>query len=147
MYLSTGFDNASLLAVKVEKHGDGFAATVAWRTNKKAPKNASPLLVGGELYTVSDDGFATCYDAETGKAHWQERVPGEYTASPAFAAGKIYLQNETGVGTVLKAGPAFEVLATNDLKGPDAGQLRRGRRRLPDPHREPPVPSRQVTAG
>lgn len=116
VFLSTGYDTASLLAIKVEKAGYGFAARVAWRTNKKAPRNASPLLVGAELYTVSDDGFATCFDADTGKVNWQERLPGEYTASPVFAAGRVYLQNESGVGTVLKAGPAFEVLATNDLK-------------------------------
>ena len=64
---------------------------------------------------VSDHGIATCLDARTGKVHWRERVPGQYSASPLAAGGYIYLQNEIGVGTVLKSGTAFEVAATNKL--------------------------------
>lgn len=64
---------------------------------------------------VSDNGIATCLDAKTGKAHWRERVPGQYSASPVAAGGYVYIQNEVGVGTVLKAGTAFEVVATNQL--------------------------------
>ena len=52
-----------------------------------------PLLVGEELYMVSDRGIASCVDARTGKHHWQERLPGEYSASPVYAEGKIYLLN------------------------------------------------------
>ena len=73
--------------------------------------------MGDELYTVSDGGFATCYDAKTGKVHWQERVPGTFSSSPIFAAGFIYLQTETGSGVVLKAGTTFEIAATNELDG------------------------------
>jgi hypothetical protein len=29
--------------------------------------------------------------------------------------GRVYFQNETGVGTVVKAGKTFEVLAKNEL--------------------------------
>src|SRR5262249_58746428 len=76
----------------------------------------SLLLVGDEVYAVSDDGLASCIDARTGKVHWQERVPGGYSASPFYANGKVYVQNENGVTTVLKAGTKFAVLATSDLK-------------------------------
>jgi outer membrane protein assembly factor BamB len=115
VYLSTGFEWPSLLAIKVEPDGAGLKAAVAWRTRQDAPQNPSPLLVGDELYMVSDNGIATCLDAKTGKAHWRERVPGQYTASPVAAGGYVYLQSEAGVGTVLKAGTAFEVVATNKL--------------------------------
>jgi outer membrane protein assembly factor BamB len=111
VYLSTGYDRPSLLAIQVEP---GFRASVAWKASD-APANPSPLLIGGELYMVSDNGIATCLDAKTGKAHWRERVPGQYSASPVAAGGYVYLQNEVGVGTVLKAGTAFEVVATNKL--------------------------------
>jgi outer membrane protein assembly factor BamB len=112
VFLSTGFDRPSLLAIKVEP---GFRASVAWKTSQDVPTNPSPLLVGDELYTVSDKGIATCLDAKTGKVHWRERVPGQYTASPVAAGGFVYLQSEDGTGTVLKAGTAFEVVATNKL--------------------------------
>ncbi|HVK19029.1 MAG TPA: PQQ-binding-like beta-propeller repeat protein [Fimbriiglobus sp.] len=112
VYLSTGYDKPTLLAIKVEP---GFRAAVAWKASQDAPTNPSPLLVGDELYMVSDHGIATCLDARTGKVHWRERVPGQYSASPLAAGGYIYLQNEIGVGTVLKSGTAFEVAATNKL--------------------------------
>ena len=65
--------------------------------------------------SVSDAGIASCLDAKTGQVHWSERIPGNYSASPIFADGKIWLQNETGIGTVLKPGKTFEKLAENNL--------------------------------
>jgi outer membrane protein assembly factor BamB len=75
----------------------------------------SPLLVGDELYLVSDSGIASCVDAKTGKVHWQERIGGSYSASPLYADGKMYCQDEEGTGVVLKAGKQLEVLARNSL--------------------------------
>ena len=51
-----------------------------------------------ELYFVSDAGIATCADAKTGKVHWNERLGVGFSASPVFADGRIYFQNEEGVG-------------------------------------------------
>jgi outer membrane protein assembly factor BamB len=65
---------------------------------------------------VSDGGIATCLDAQTGKLHWNERLGGGFSASPVAAEGRLYFQNEEGVGFVLKASTTFEVLAKNDLK-------------------------------
>ena len=84
--------------------------------NKGAPNTPSPLLVGEEIYFVSHGGIMTCADARTGTVHWQERIGGNYSASPIMADGKIYTQSEEGIGTVLKPGKTFTVLAKNDLK-------------------------------
>ena len=73
------------------------------------------LVVGDELYMVSDNGVASCLDARTGKVHWTKRLGGDFSASPIFAAGHIYFQNEAGVTTVIKPGKEFESVATNDL--------------------------------
>jgi outer membrane protein assembly factor BamB len=67
------------------------------------------------LYSVADSGMASCLDARTGQLHWQERIGGNCSASPVYADGRIYIQNEEGVGTVIKAGKQFEKLATNSL--------------------------------
>jgi outer membrane protein assembly factor BamB len=64
---------------------------------------------------VSDSGMATCLDAVTGRAYWQERLGGNFSASPLLAEGRIYLQSEEGVGTVLKPGKVFQKLAVNPL--------------------------------
>ena len=43
----------------------------------------------------------------------QYRSP--YSASPILDDGKIYITNEDGLTTVLKAGPQFEILGENPM--------------------------------
>ena len=77
----------------------------------------SPLLVGDELCLVNDVGVASCLDAKTGTPHWVQRLPGNYSASPTFADGRIYFQSEEGEATVIAPGAEFRRLATNRLDG------------------------------
>jgi outer membrane protein assembly factor BamB len=46
---------------------------------------------------------------------WQERLPGNYAASPVYADGRIYCLSDEGETTVLEAGAQFKVLARNPL--------------------------------
>jgi outer membrane protein assembly factor BamB len=115
VFVSSGFESPNLLAIRPDGQGDVTNSHVAWTLRKGAPLTPSPLLVGDELYLVSDSGIASCLDARTGKVHWQERIGGSYSASPLYADGKIYCQDEEGTGVVLKAGKHFEVLARNLL--------------------------------
>ncbi|MSU47765.1 MAG: serine/threonine protein kinase [Opitutus sp.] len=116
LFIGTGYNRADLLAIRPDGHGDVTDTHVAWRTTKGAPLTPSVLVVGEELYAVNDAGIASCWDAKTGKLHWQERIDGNYSASPIAAGGRIYFQNETGTGIVLKAGRTFVKLATNALE-------------------------------
>lgn len=115
VYISTGYDSPKVLAIRVDGQGDVTDTHVAWTASRAAPNTPSMLLVGDELYFVSDKGVASCVDARSGEAHWQERVGGNYSASPVYADGKLYLQSEEGTGVVLKAGKEFEELARNEL--------------------------------
>lgn len=115
IFVSSGFESPSLLAIRPDGQGDVTNTQVAWTLRKGAPLTPSPLLVGEELYLVSDSGIASCVDARTGKVHWSERIGGNYSASPLYADGRIYCQSEDGTGVVLKAGKSFEVLARNSL--------------------------------
>ena len=100
----------------MDASGDVTKSHIDWRVAKGAPLTPSPLLVGDELYAVSDHGIASCLDARTGKLHWLERVGGNFSASPFYADGKIYLQSEEGVTTVIRASKKFERLGQSDLK-------------------------------
>jgi outer membrane protein assembly factor BamB len=115
VFVCSGFESPSLLAIRPDGRGDVTASHVAWTIRKGAALTPSPLLVGDELYMLSDSGMASCLDAKTGKAHWQERIGGNYSASPLYADGKIYCQSEEGTAVVLKAGKRFAVLARNSL--------------------------------
>lgn len=115
LFLGTGYDRPLVYALKPGGTGDLTDSHVAWKTAKSAPNTPSLLLVGDELYFVSDAGIASCVDARTGAVHWSERLGGDFSASPVFAEGRIYFQNEAGMGFVVKPGKTFEVLARNDL--------------------------------
>jgi outer membrane protein assembly factor BamB len=116
VFICTGFNTASLLAIKPDgARGDVTATNVVWSHRKGVPTTPSPIVVDDEIYFVSDGGVATCLNSRTGEVHWNERLGGDFSASPVAAEGKIYFQNETGVAFVLKAGKTFELLATNDL--------------------------------
>jgi hypothetical protein len=118
VFISTGYEWPMVLAIRPDGRGDVTDTHVAWKTRRAAPNTPSPLLVGDELYLVSDNGIASCLDARSGQLHWQHRLGGAYSASPLHAAGRIYFQNEQGVGTVIKAGKQFEQLARNALDEP-----------------------------
>ncbi len=115
LFLGTGYDRPTVMAVRPGGSGDVTETHVAWTLAKGAPNTPSPLLVGDELYFVADSGVASCADAKTGTVHWQERVCSNTSASPIFADGKIYIQDEQGLGVVLKPGKTFTKLAANPI--------------------------------
>ncbi len=118
IFLSTGFDRPVVLAIRPDGRGDVTETHVAWRMEKQAPHTPSMLVVGPDLFLVADKGLVTCADAKTGAIHWQERVAGPCSASPLHAEGRIYIQDEKGVGHVIKAARRLERVATNDLGEP-----------------------------
>jgi|688.fasta_scaffold167526_2 outer membrane protein assembly factor BamB len=117
VFISSGYDRPEFFAVRVDGTGDVTESHLAWNMKKAAPLNPSPLLLGDELYLVSDNGIATCLDAVSGEQHWQERIGGNFSASPTFADGRIYFLDEEGKTTVVAPGKKFEVLASNQLEG------------------------------
>lgn len=117
VFVCTGFDRPSLLAIRPDGHGDVTETHVVWRTDRGVPHNPVPLVVDTELYFVSDKGVASCLDARTGKPIWQERVlRGNFSASPVYADGRIYFQSEGGEGIVVEASKEFRLLARNSLE-------------------------------
>ena len=117
VYIATGFQQPTLLAVRVDGAGDVSGTHVAWTLRRAAPLTPSPVLAGNELYIVNDGGIATCLDARTGEPYWVQRLGGNYSASPVWADGRIYFLSEEGVATVIAPGRAFRKLATNPLDG------------------------------
>ena len=116
-FVSSGYDTPVFYALPLDGTGELGEDRVAWKSTKAAPRNASPLLVGDELYLVSDNGVISCLDAHSGEIHWQERLGGDCTASPLCADGRIYITDENGVTKVIAPGKTFQELATNELPG------------------------------
>jgi outer membrane protein assembly factor BamB len=116
VYLATGFEKPELWAVRPEGRGD-LSGQVVWKVSKQAPARPSPIVVGNELYMVSDTGLLTCLDALTGETHWTRRLGGNFSGSPILADGKLYFCSEEGKTHVLAPGRRFRELAQNQLDG------------------------------
>jgi len=115
VYVSSSYDKPVLLAIKVDGKGDVTGTHVAWTIDKAVPHNPSMAVIGDELYFVADNGILTCADAKTGQIHYSERCTGPISASLLVADGKLYLQDEKGLGVVVKPGKTFQILAQNNL--------------------------------
>jgi outer membrane protein assembly factor BamB len=120
LYFASGFGKPVFYCIRAGGRGDLTATATVWSATKSAaiPLDVSPLVVDGELLTITDSGIGVCYNAASGKVHWQERLSSKFWASPVSAGGRIYCLDEGGTTTVLAAGPTFQVLATNKLDGP-----------------------------
>jgi outer membrane protein assembly factor BamB len=73
------------------------------------------VVSGDLLFLVTNNGIAKCLSAKTGEQHWEQRLKGDYHASPLAADGRIYFLNLKGLATVVAASPRFEKLADNQL--------------------------------
>lgn len=117
VYITTGFHQPALMAVRPDGSGDVTRTHVAWTVRRGAPLTPSPLLVENELYFVSDGGIASCVDARTGELRWQQRLGGAFSASPVFAGGRIYFLSEQGATVVIAPGTTFRAVAVNTIEG------------------------------
>ena len=117
VFLCTGFQEPSMLAVWVDGRGNVTKTHIAWSLKRGAPLTPSPLLVGDELYLINDGGIATCVDAKTGNEYWRVRLGGSHSASPIYADGRIYFLSEEGESVVIAPGKEYKVLATNMVDG------------------------------
>ena len=84
-----------------------YARQAVGRAHENTPNRISPgatpaayqpssPLVGDELYFITESGgLVTCLDAHTGEKH-QERIGGNYSASPTHSNGRIYFHSREG---------------------------------------------------
>jgi outer membrane protein assembly factor BamB len=117
LYVCTGYMRPQLWAIDPSGQGDITQSGVVWKVDKQVPANPSPILIGNELYMVSDQGILTCLDARKGDLVWRERLGGNFSASPIAADKVLYLAGEDGTTSVVATGRKFNLLATNKLDG------------------------------
>jgi outer membrane protein assembly factor BamB len=115
IYFPTGFAVGQLFAVRTGGNGLITDTHVAWKVKRGVPNKPSILLVGDLIFMIGDAGIAGCVDAKTGELVWQQRIGGEYSASPVYADGKLWFFSEDGKTTVVKPGRVFEQVAENRL--------------------------------
>jgi len=94
------------------RHIDGSEAPeIVWRESALGPSTASPIVLGGKIYTVNKVGVITAARESDGETLWKTRITGPFSASPVAANGHLYFVNEKGVLQVV------------DVSGDDKGEL------------------------
>jgi outer membrane protein assembly factor BamB len=90
---------------------------IAWSHARGGTYLPTPLVYRDLLYLFNNNGTLSSYRAATGEQVYQTRVGSNasFSASPVAADGRLYFPSETGEIYVLRAGPEFELLATNDM--------------------------------
>jgi outer membrane protein assembly factor BamB len=115
IFFPTGFSAGQLFAVRTGGNGLVTDTHVVWKVKRSVSNKPSILLIDDLIYMINDAGIASCVEAKTGELVWQKRIGGEYSSSPVYADGKIWLFSEDGKTTVISPGRTFEALAENRL--------------------------------
>jgi outer membrane protein assembly factor BamB len=114
-----GFSGMSL-AVKAGGSGDVTDSRRLWHHPKTKQRIGSGVIHANHIYILNDPGVAECFELQTGKLVWEERLRGpgpksDNWSSMVLAEDRLYAINQGGDAFVLRAHPKFEVLATNSL--------------------------------
>jgi outer membrane protein assembly factor BamB len=98
--------------------GQTTSEAVAWSLTGRGSYMPTPIVYGGLLYVLANNGILDVYKLRTGEEVYRQRLPligSGFSASPVAADGKIYLSNEDGDILVVAAGPIFAHIATNPI--------------------------------
>ena len=115
LYLTAGYPEKHILAIRPDGLGDVTDTHIEWRTKRGAAYVPSPIIEGPWLLVVSDAGVGSCFEAANGKRLWMERIGGGHSASMVSAEGKVYVLSDKGLTTVIRPGPELDIITTNRL--------------------------------
>lgn len=113
----SGVEDPTIRAVRPGGRGEVTGTHLVWEQKRTVPMIPSFVPHEGLLFGVKENGLAVCLEAKTGDIVCQERLDGEYSASPVVAGGRVYFLAEDGLATVVEAGRTFRVVARNRLDG------------------------------
>jgi len=108
-----------LYAVRPGGSGDVTRSHMAWHTPRRGGRDQpSPIVVDNYLVVADMGGITTCYEADSGKELWKERLNSRFLSSPIAAGGRVYFQNEAGVTYVIEPGAKKKLVSQNNLDAP-----------------------------
>ncbi len=114
-YMTCGYPDHFVMAIKPDGIGDVTNTHVAWQNSHARAYVPSPVVVGDFLLVADDRGTANCLDTRTGDRHWQARLGNGFNASLVHANGLVYFIAKDGKTKVVRPGKKLEVMAENPL--------------------------------
>jgi outer membrane protein assembly factor BamB len=115
LFLTAGFPERHMMAIRPDGHGDVTATHILWRTTKGCSYVPSPIAADKYFLVVSDTGIGSCFEAKTGERVWTRRMGRHYSTSMVSAAGLVYFLSDDGEVTVVRPGDEYDEVARNLL--------------------------------
>jgi outer membrane protein assembly factor BamB len=115
LFISTGYPDYHVMAIRPTGSGDVTKTHVAWHETNAKCYVPSPVLADGYLIVADDRGTVNCYAADSGKRWWHERLGKGFSNSLVTANGLVYLVADDGLTKVIRPGRKLEVVAENPL--------------------------------
>ena len=100
------------------KGADRSNEFVAWSDGRGGTYLPTPVVYAGGVYSLTETGILSRFDAKTGKLSYKTRLDpeaGYFTTSPWAYNGKVFFLSEEGKTFVVEAGETFRVAHTNEL--------------------------------
>lgn len=105
-YVATGYNVPKLIAIRLGKAtGDVTNTHIAWEVTRRMPKTPSMIVTQGQILVLDDTGSLTSLNAKSGEQVWNEKLPGNFSASPILTGDTLYAVTEDGVCYVVKISP------------------------------------------
>lgn len=105
-YVATGYNVPKLIAIRLGKAtGDVTKTHIEWEVTRRMPKTPSLIATNGQVLALDDTGTLTALEAKSGKPVWNEKLPGNFSASPILTGDTLYAVTEDGVCYVVKISP------------------------------------------
>ena len=117
LFMTAGFPEHHIQAIRPNGHGNVTATHVTWHTTEGCSYVPSPIASPDNKYflVVADTGLASCFDADSGQRQWRERIGPHYSASLVSADGLVHFLSDPGVTTIVRPGPEYTRVAENKL--------------------------------
>jgi len=98
-------------AISPAGEGDVTESGLLWTSRAVGRVAGTPIVKDGLLYVGDVGGIIYCLDAATGATVWKHDTLGAIWGCLLLAGDRLYVGNEEGTMTVLRAGRQKEVLA------------------------------------
>ena len=112
----SGGGRNTVTVINAREAGPVRKPVLAYQLQKSAAYVPTSVAMGEFVWLWSDAGILSCLNATTGEIRYQERVGGNYFASPIWIDGRLFCVSKTGELVVVEASDKFNVLHRYDLK-------------------------------
>ncbi|HNS22160.1 MAG TPA: PQQ-binding-like beta-propeller repeat protein [Sedimentisphaerales bacterium] len=106
---------AQLVGIKPTGQGDVSKTHVVWKMEEGGPDICSPVSDGTYVYLLESADLLICCRIEDGHKLYEQKIKGDFRASPSIVGDKLYILDMKGVMRIAQVGPEYKELGKCEL--------------------------------